>query len=83
MILDKKTQGKRLKLNKVSNQDQAEDSDSIETNSEQKNSLFQNKVNRRNLLSVIVIWSCSGFMVYLIMYYSKYFDGNFYLNYSI
>ena len=50
---------------------------------EDENSLFFNKVNRNNLIGVCFLWSMSGFCFYLLVYYSKYFAGNFYLNYSL
>jgi len=30
-----------------------------------------------------IIWSISGFVKYLLMYYSKYFPGSMFVNYSI
>jgi len=38
---------------------------------------------RKNLFAVCVIWSMSGFNNYLIIFYSKYFKGSVYVNYSI
>jgi hypothetical protein len=45
-------------------------------------SLFKNKVNRNNFIAVCFLWSSSGFINYLLVYYSKYFQGNFFFNYS-
>lgn len=36
----------------------------------------------RNLLSICCIWSMAGFVTYLLIYYSKYFKGNFYVVYA-
>ena len=36
-------------------------------------SLFKNKVNRNNFIAVCFLWSSSGFINYLLVYYSKYF----------
>ena len=38
---------------------------------------------RNNLIGQCIIWSMSVFGTYLIMFYSKYFPGNIYVNYSI
>lgn len=46
------------------------------------NSIMGNKQNRYNLFSTIVIWSMTGFINYLMMYYSKYSEGSFYVNFS-
>ena len=51
-------------------------------NASHKTSIFHDSTNRRNLFAACVLWSMSGFINYLIMYYSKYFGGSFYLNYS-
>lgn len=40
-------------------------------------------VTRWNFISMSVIWSISGFVKYLLMYYSKYFPGSMFVNYSI
>ena len=34
------------------------------------------------MISVCILWSTAGFVTYLLLYYSKYFSGNFYLNYA-
>lgn len=39
--------------------------------------------SRKNLYASCFLFSMCGFVLYLIIYYSKYFKGNFYLNYSI
>jgi hypothetical protein len=44
---------------------------------------MKNKVNLYNLIAVCYLWSSSGFITYLLTYYSKYFKGNFFMNYSI
>lgn len=38
---------------------------------------------RWNLLSMSFIWAVSGFVKYLLMYYSKYFPGSVFVNYSV
>lgn len=45
--------------------------------------MFRNKVNFHNLIAVCYIWASSGFITYLLSFYSKYFQGNFFLNFSI
>ena len=42
-----------------------------------------NKITRGNLIATCVLWSTNGFITYCLIYYSKYFDGNFYINYAI
>ena len=42
-----------------------------------------NTVTKTNLFASCYLWSMSGFVVYLVIYYSKYFEGNFYVNYAI
>ena len=44
--------------------------------------LFKNARNKRNMLAVCLIWSIAGFLNYFLLFYSKYFKGNFYINYS-
>ena len=36
-----------------------------------------------NLLACCLIWSSAGFITYLMSYYSKYFPGDFYINYAV
>ena len=48
-----------------------------------ENSIWSNKVNRNNLIIVSYLWSSSGFISYLLMYYSKYFKGDFFINYGL
>ena len=45
--------------------------------------IWKNKINRYNFIAVAYLWSSSGFITYLVMYYSKYFKGDFYINYSL
>ena len=47
------------------------------------NSLFLNSTNRKNLFACCILWSMSGFISYLIIYYTKYFEGSFFINYSV
>lgn len=42
-----------------------------------------NPQTRWNFISMSIIWSISGFVKYLLMYYSKYFPGSMFVNYSI
>lgn len=42
-----------------------------------------NSTDKKNLFACCYLWSMSGFVTYLIVYYSKYFEGNFYVNYSL
>lgn len=44
---------------------------------------YWNRTTKMNLFASCYIWSMSGFVVYLVIYYSKYFKGNFYVNYSL
>ena len=46
-------------------------------------SMMRNKVTRYNLIACCILWSMASFVQYLIIFYSKYFKGNFYINYSI
>jgi hypothetical protein len=39
--------------------------------------------SKNNLLASCYLWSMSGFVTYLVMYYSKYFEGNFFVNYCL
>ena len=48
-----------------------------------KNSLCANKQNLHNLIAVIYLQSSAGFIAYLITFYSKYFEGNFFINFTI
>ena len=50
---------------------------------EDKDSLFGNSRNRKNLFGVGLTWSLAGFCVYLLTYYSSKFAGNFYVNFSL
>ena len=50
---------------------------------ENDDSLFYNRRNRNNLFGVCLTWSMAGFCMYLLMYYSSQFAGNFYVNYSM
>jgi hypothetical protein len=49
---------------------------------EEKDSLFSNSRNLKNLFGVSLTWSLAGFCVYLLSYYSSSFAGNFYVNFS-
>lgn len=40
-------------------------------------------MTRNNLIAMIILWSMAGFVQYLIMFYSKYFGGDVFLNYAI
>ena len=42
-----------------------------------------NATTKTNLFATCYLWSMSGFVVYLIIYYSKYFQGNFFFNYAL
>lgn len=46
-------------------------------------SLWKNKTNRHNLLATCYLWASSGFIGYLIAYYSKYFKGSVFVNFTM
>lgn len=46
-------------------------------------SLWKNKVNRHNLMATCYLWASSGFIGYLIAYYSKYFKGDVFVNFTM
>ena len=50
---------------------------------EDKDSLFGNSRNKKNLFGVCLTWSLAGFCVYLLTYYSSQFAGNFFINFSL
>lgn len=54
-----------------------------EENLVNKNNLMDDPQTRNNLIGCCILWSCSGFITYLLIYYSKYFKGNFFYNYAI
>ena len=39
--------------------------------------------DKKNLIACCYLQSMAGFVTYLIIYYSKYFEGNFYVNYTL
>lgn len=45
-------------------------------------SIFSDPITSVNLIAVCILWSTAGFVTYLLLYYSKYFSGNFYINYA-
>lgn len=62
---------------------QLEDTDLACKNCPGHQSVFQNKVYRANLFAMCVLKSMGGFIFCLLISYSKYVPGNFYVNYSI
>lgn len=46
-------------------------------------SIFTDPITRGNLISVCILWSSAGFVTYLLLYYTKYSTGNFYINYAM
>lgn len=46
-------------------------------------SVFDKKVHRNNLMAMCILKSMGGFIFCLLISYSKYVPGNFYMNYSI
>lgn len=77
----------RLKLNSITKQEEKLQLRKIERNNtaetEATITIFSDPITRANLISVCILWSTAGFVTYLLLYYSKYFSGNFYLNYAI
>jgi len=71
------------KLNKDEQNDKVLKLENEEKVSFKNESIFSNSVTRTNLISCCVIWSSGGFIAYCICYYSKYFPGNFYINYAV
>lgn len=45
--------------------------------------MTSNPVTRNNLIAMTILWSMAGFVQYLIMFYSKYFGGDVFINYAI
>ena len=45
--------------------------------------LYYDPILRKNLIAAILVFTTSNFINYLIVYYSKYFKGSVYMNYSI
>lgn len=48
-----------------------------------KNRKWTNPVIINNLLAVCYIWSSSGFISYLLIFYTKYMKGDFFVNYTV
>ena len=46
-------------------------------------SLWRNQANRFNLIAVMYLWSSSNFIGYLLMFFTKYFQGDFIVNYAV
>lgn len=42
-----------------------------------------NKTTKTNLFAACYLWAMSGFATFLIMFFSKYFEGNFFLIYGL
>ena len=57
--------------------------DNLSPASFNENSLCGNPINRRNLIGVCYLWASSNFISYLLMFYSKYFEGDFFINFSV
>jgi len=66
----------RLRLNKI-----ARDAETDKV--VKKESIFSNPITRKNLIAASTIWSSVGFICYLVWFYSKYFSGDFYINYGV
>lgn len=71
------------KLKQANEEEQERKTTVIQDSKSSATSLFRNKINFHNLIAVCYIWASSGFITYLLTYYSKYFQGNFFLNFSI
>lgn len=46
-------------------------------------SLWRKDHLRRNLIAAVLLNSCCAFCGYLVGYYTKYFPGNFFVNYAV
>lgn len=45
--------------------------------------LVRNNTLRMNLCAVVMLWSSQSFSYYLVGFYTKYFEGNFFVNYAM
>lgn len=45
--------------------------------------LCSSRIHLKNLFATCFIWSMSGFSYYFLMYYAKYFKGNFFVYFSV
>lgn len=45
--------------------------------------MCKNPLIRNNLIAVCYLWASSGFISYLLSFYSKYFKGNVFVNFSM
>lgn len=72
----------KLKSSQITLEDQGQEN-SKDTQVDKTKLLFTSRTNRRNLFATCFIWSMSGFSYYFLMYYTKYFKGNFYVSFAV
>jgi hypothetical protein len=81
-----KLQQLKLKDNIIDYENQSNSSQQSKNTANEKSQSFRvlmNPKTRWNFISMSIVWSISGFVKYLLMYYSKYFPGSMFVNYSI